>query len=83
MYGMALGRCEPAGPWRCYYIHIQLAIPAAMFLKRMRYYLDPTTLFRKSEGNFNLRFMHGINRISIFMFLACVVVMLLRALARG
>ena len=53
-----------------------------MFLKRLLYYLNPATLFGKSENNVNLRFMHGINRISIFMFLACIVVMALRACAR-
>ncbi|PQA59872.1 DUF6728 family protein [Siphonobacter curvatus] len=32
--------------------------------------------------SFNLRMMHGINRISIIMFLFCLVVMLVRALTR-
>ena len=54
----------------------------AMFLKRILYYLNPATLFSKSHNNVNLRFMHGINRISIFMFLACMVVMVLRACLR-
>lgn len=49
-----------------------------MFLKRILYYLNPATLFGRSEHDMNLRFMHGINRISILMFLACLVVMLLR-----
>lgn len=53
-----------------------------MFLKRVLYYLDPRTLFGRSEANVNLRFMHGINRISILMFLACLVVMLVRAFSR-
>ena len=53
-----------------------------MFLKRILYYLNPATLFSKSDDNVNLRFMHGINRISIFMFLACLVVMVLRACMR-
>lgn len=30
--------------------------------------------------NFNLKVMHGINRISILMFLFCLIVMLIRAL---
>lgn len=53
-----------------------------MFLKRILYYLDPTTLFGKSKADVNLRFMHGINRISILMFLVCLVVMGLRACLR-
>lgn len=53
-----------------------------MFFKRVLYYLNPATLFGKSEGNSSLRFMHGINRISIFLFLFCVVVMVIRAMNR-
>ncbi|MDP4934554.1 MAG: hypothetical protein NWR30_07580 [Salibacteraceae bacterium] len=41
------------------------------------------TMFRKSESNnINLKMMHGINRISIFMFLICVIVMLVRLIGR-
>lgn len=50
-----------------------------MFLKRILYYLNPITLFSKSDNNVNLRFMHGINRISIFMFLGCLIALTLRA----
>jgi len=53
-----------------------------MLLKRILTYLNPATMFRKGEKNFNLRMMHGINRISIFMFLICIVVMLIRFLTR-
>ena len=53
-----------------------------MFLKRILYYLNPATLFGKASENVNLRFMHGINRISILLFLVCLVIMLVRALAR-
>ena len=53
-----------------------------MFLKRILYYLNPASLFSKSDNNMNLRFMHGINRISIFMFLACLIVLALRACMR-
>ncbi len=53
-----------------------------MFLKRILYYLNPATLFKPSDPNLNLRFMHGINRISILMFLACIVVMVVRACLR-
>ncbi|HQW06657.1 MAG: hypothetical protein IPH05_03725 [Flavobacteriales bacterium] len=53
-----------------------------MFLQRLLYYLDPRTLFRKSDPNLNLRFMHGINRITVFVFLFCLVVMVVRACNR-
>jgi hypothetical protein len=53
-----------------------------MFLKRILYYLNPATLFGKGDPNSSLRFMHGINRISIFLFLFCVVVMVIRAMNR-
>ncbi|MFB6305471.1 MAG: DUF6728 family protein [Flavobacteriales bacterium] len=45
-------------------------------------YLNITKLFKKdSTNNLNTRFMHGINRISIFMFLICLMIMLFRFLA--
>lgn len=53
-----------------------------MFLKQLLYYLNPTTLFGRSKADFNLRFMHGINRISILLFLFCIGVMVVRALSR-
>jgi hypothetical protein len=53
-----------------------------MFLKRLVYYLNPASLFGKASGNSSLRFMHGINRISILLFLFGVVVMILRAWSR-
>lgn len=50
--------------------------------RKILYYLNPLTLFKKPEGgekdNFNLRFMHGINRISIFMFLLCLLILFFR-----
>lgn len=51
-----------------------------MFWKRILKYLDPRTLFQKAEpnSNINIRMMHGINRISIFMFLVCLIVLLFR-----
>ncbi len=52
-----------------------------MFLKRLLGYLNPMGFLTKGvEGrkNVNLRFMHGINRISIWMMLFAVVVMVLR-----
>jgi hypothetical protein len=43
-------------------------------------------VFKKRDPNapnsFNLRVMHGINRISIVMFVFCVIVMIIRALTR-
>ncbi|MDP4845005.1 MAG: hypothetical protein NWR83_11100 [Salibacteraceae bacterium] len=54
-----------------------------MLFKRILTYLNPMTMFRKSESNnINLKMMHGINRISIFMFLICVIVMLVRLIGR-
>lgn len=53
-----------------------------MFLKRVLYYLNPATMFRKPDPNMSLRFMHGINRISVLLFLFCIVVMAVRACSR-
>ena len=43
-------------------------------------------VFKKPDPNaptsLNLRMMHGINRISIVMFLFCVIVMIIRAFTR-
>ena len=39
-------------------------------------------VFKKHDpnrpSNFNLRMMHGINRISIIMFLICLIIIILR-----
>lgn len=55
-----------------------------MLLKKFLHYLDIRTLFQKSDQpkNMNLKFMHGMNRISILMFLVCLIVMLVRYLSR-
>ncbi|MBL7982096.1 MAG: hypothetical protein JNL52_09825 [Flavobacteriales bacterium] len=53
-----------------------------MFFKRVLYYLNPATLFGKGTDNSSLRFMHGINRISILLFLFGVVVLVVRAMNR-
>lgn len=53
-----------------------------MFLKKIMHYLNPANLFRKEKGNINLRMMHGINKISIFMFLLCIVILLVRSFTR-
>lgn len=51
-------------------------------LKKFLYYMNPLTLFKKPDesekANFSLRFMHGINRISIFMFLLCLLILFFR-----
>lgn len=43
-------------------------------------------VFRKPDPNapssFNLRMMHGINKISILLFLFCLIVMIIRAFTR-
>lgn len=51
-------------------------------IERILYYLNPATLFGKSSNDVNLRFMHGINRISILLFLIGLVVMVVRAMDR-
>jgi hypothetical protein len=55
-----------------------------MILKKILYYLDIRTLFNsdKKKINGSVRFMNGMNRISIFMFLFALVVMLIRYLNR-
>lgn len=43
--------------------------------------------FRRKDpnrpSNFNIRAMHTINKISILMFLVCVIVMIVRAISRA
>ena len=53
-----------------------------MFLKRLLYYLNPATLFGRSNSGFDLKVMHGINRISVLVFLVCITVMVVRACSR-
>lgn len=53
-----------------------------MLLKKILYYLNPVNLFKKEKVDLNLRFMHGINKISILVFLICLVVMVVRAINR-
>ncbi|MFY8034719.1 MAG: DUF6728 family protein [Flexibacteraceae bacterium] len=46
-----------------------------------------TYFFRKSDPNrkpnFNLKMMHGINKISMVMFLICLIVIIVRTIARN
>lgn len=59
--------------------------------KNAGYYLDfnevITYFFRKKDpsrpSNFNLRMMHGINKVSILIFLVAVIVMVTRAILRS
>ncbi len=53
------------------------------FLQKILHYANPLNLFRKSEGEgVNLRVMHGINKVSMTMFLLCVIYLLIRTLSR-
>ncbi|MFI5203965.1 MAG: DUF6728 family protein [Flavobacteriales bacterium] len=50
-----------------------------MFWKKILYYLDFRTFFSgRKESNTNLKMMHGINRISLIMFIFCIIVMLIK-----
>lgn len=56
-----------------------------MLFQKLISYLNPAPFFRRGkdrESNINLRMMHGVNRLSIFMFLFCLAVMLIRWLVR-
>ena len=53
-----------------------------MVIRKILYYLNPLNLFKKEKVDMNLRFMHGINKISILMFVVCLVVLLVRYLGR-
>ncbi len=55
------------------------------FLQKLLNYINPASL-RTQNGeekkNVSLRFMHGINRISIWMMLFAVIVMIIRYFIR-
>ncbi|MGB0390029.1 MAG: DUF6728 family protein [Salibacteraceae bacterium] len=57
-----------------------------MFWKKLLYYINPFTLFSKEkEGekkDFSLKTMHGMNRISVLVFLASLFVMFYRIFLR-
>lgn len=53
-----------------------------MLLRKILYYLNPVNFFKREKGDLNLRFMHGINKISLLMFLVCLVIMIIRAVTR-
>lgn len=54
-----------------------------MFLRKILYYINPLNLFKKEDVDQNLRFMHGINKISIYLFLLCLIMLLVRWLSRS
>jgi hypothetical protein len=49
-----------------------------MILKKILHYLNPLNLFKKEQGDVNLRMMHGINKISILVFVVALVVLITR-----
>jgi hypothetical protein len=51
-----------------------------MIFKKMLHYINPLTLFKKDENKsgINLKLMHGINRISIFMFLIGLIILVIK-----
>ena len=52
-------------------------------LRKILHYANPVNLFRKNEGEgINLRVMHGINKVSMTVFLFCVIYLLVRTLTR-
>jgi hypothetical protein len=52
------------------------------FFQKISHYLNPLNFFKKESGDMNLRFMHGINKISFLMFLICIVVLAIRHFKR-
>ena len=52
-----------------------------MFFKKLLYYLNPLNLFKKEgDADVNLKMMHGINKISILVFVICLVIMAIKFL---
>ena len=52
-------------------------------LRKILHYANPVNLFRKNEGEgINLRVMHGINKVSMTLFLLCVIYLLIRTMTR-
>ncbi|MEX0966964.1 MAG: DUF6728 family protein [Bacteroidia bacterium] len=44
----------------------------------MLHYLNIFSKDENARGNINLKMMHGINRISILLFLICLIVIIYR-----
>ena len=52
-----------------------------MFFKKLLYYLNPLNLFKKEgDADVNLKMMHGINKISILVFVICLIIMAIKFL---
>jgi len=49
-----------------------------MILKKILHYLNPLNLFKKEQGDINLRMMHGINKISILVCVVALIVLITR-----
>ena len=50
-----------------------------LMFKRIIYYLNPLTLFQKNKvetESISMKTMHVINRISIYMFIVCLILVL-------
>lgn len=50
----------------------------SMLLKKLWSYLTFNKKENRSGGNINLKMMHGINRISIFMFIIALIIMAIK-----
>jgi hypothetical protein len=48
------------------------------FFEKIAHYVNPIHLFKKEKGDLNLRAMHTINKISMLMFLICIIVLAVR-----
>ena len=53
------------------------------WFKRLIFYLNPFSKDANAKSNFSLKAMHGINRISIYLFITAIFIMLVRYLTRG
>lgn len=76
-HSTAMSQSQHQKPQRSLLHYLSLGPMGSYFLR----------VFKKNAGgqgasNFNLRMMHGINRISIIMFLFCLMVMLWRCAVR-
>ncbi len=52
-------------------------------IKKILYYLNPRTFFQRNEEeniNASHQTMQGINRLSIYMFLFCIILMIIKYL---
>ncbi len=49
-----------------------------MIFRKIWAYLTFNKRENASKGNLNLKMMHGINRISIFVFIVALIIMLIK-----